>query len=453
MKKAEITAFLSMIFILLVSFTGSIIESTSIQNVKNFRHADGERAMECLFAEYQKELLEEYEVFALDGGYETGEYQKKLLDQRLEFYGVDNFKTSIERIKFLSDNHARSFFEQAVQYMKHKYGVDIMERELGMVENWEKNEEILKDYQEEEEQNKESLEELLRENEMELPVENNPMESIEVLKKSPVLKLVMPESEAVSEKQFNLSELPSHRNCNRGYGDFPGDEGKSEISEKLLFGEYLTEQFDSAVEGDGNVLDYELEYLIAGKASDRENLQYVANRLILLRFAANYSYLQMSSSKKTEAKALAVTLSSLLAVPAITEVVTQGILLSWAFGESVTDVRTLLSGGKIPFVKDESSWQLSLSGLMQLEETGNIKDGLDCKDGQKYEDYLKILLFLEDLEKVGMRALDLIEQNLQKIHGLTFFRVDCCITKLEIEMKCDLRRGIHYTFPLYGEYQ
>ena len=57
MKKAEITAFLSLIFILLVTFIGGILDAASIQVAKNYRRADAERAMECVFAEYQKELL------------------------------------------------------------------------------------------------------------------------------------------------------------------------------------------------------------------------------------------------------------------------------------------------------------------------------------------------------------------------------------------------------------
>ena len=68
MKRAEITAFLSLIFILLVTFTGSIIDAASIQAAKNYRRADAEKALECIFAEYQKELLTEYDIFGMDAG-------------------------------------------------------------------------------------------------------------------------------------------------------------------------------------------------------------------------------------------------------------------------------------------------------------------------------------------------------------------------------------------------
>ena len=71
MKKAEVTAFLSLIFVLLVTFIGSVLDVTSLQIAKNYRRMDAERAIECMFAEYQKELLEEYDIFALDAGYES----------------------------------------------------------------------------------------------------------------------------------------------------------------------------------------------------------------------------------------------------------------------------------------------------------------------------------------------------------------------------------------------
>ena len=65
---------MSLVFILLITFISGIMESASIQLAKNYRRADTNRAMECVFAEYQKELLEEYDIFALDGSYETGQY-------------------------------------------------------------------------------------------------------------------------------------------------------------------------------------------------------------------------------------------------------------------------------------------------------------------------------------------------------------------------------------------
>ena len=63
--------YLSLVFILLISFAGAMLESASLQNVKNYRRADMTRAVESIFAEYQKELWEVYGIFALEGSYET----------------------------------------------------------------------------------------------------------------------------------------------------------------------------------------------------------------------------------------------------------------------------------------------------------------------------------------------------------------------------------------------
>ena len=72
MQKGEITAFLSLVFLLILSFLGAMVESASIQVLKNYKRADTILAVESVFAEYQKQLLEEYDLFALDAGYGEG---------------------------------------------------------------------------------------------------------------------------------------------------------------------------------------------------------------------------------------------------------------------------------------------------------------------------------------------------------------------------------------------
>ena len=101
--RGEVTAYLSLIFILLITFIGGIMESASIQLAKNYRRADANRAMESVFAEYQKELLDEYDLFALDGSYETGSYGEQNIQERLSYYGAGNMEHKVERIQFLTD--------------------------------------------------------------------------------------------------------------------------------------------------------------------------------------------------------------------------------------------------------------------------------------------------------------------------------------------------------------
>lgn len=453
MKRGEVTAYLSLVFILLMTFVGGIMESASIQMAKNYRRADMNRAMESVFAEYQKELLEEYEIFALDTGYETSQYGEDMVIRRLEYYGAQNMEHQVRRIQYLTDHGGRAFYEQVAAYMEQQYGIDLVKEQVGMTDIWKKQDEQIIEYEQTGKTEQEHLDQLLDEQEGELPSEDNPIAYVEELKKSPILSLVMPEDRQVSEKKIAFASVVSKRQRNQGYGDFSDVTPEAGTVDHLLFGRYLTDHFGHAVsEKDKGALDYELEYLLAGKESDRENLEAVVNQLLLFRFVPNYMHLQGSSTKKAEAEAMALTLCSLLAVPAITQAAAQVILLAWAYGECLMDVRALLNKGKVPLMKNEESWQLSLSDLLKLGQDKNLNDGQDTGSGLTYEEYLRILLFLEKKEALGMRALDLIENNLRTKHGLTSFRADQCVSKMEMDSTCKLRRGIHYRFSTYFGY-
>lgn len=453
MKKAEVTAYLSLIFILLVTFVGAVIESASIQLAKNYARTDMNRAMESVFAEYQKELLENYDIFALEGSYESGNYSEDLIKDRLNFYGVENTEHAIERIQFLTDDGAKGFIEQVTYYMEHKYGLDFLKDKVGMTDVWKGHEEQAEKYEKEERKQEESLGELLEKNEESLPEEDNPISHINGLKHSPILKLVMPKEKQVSEKEITLGEALVYRDRNQGYGEFSDMAADTGTLSTLLFGEYLLEHFQSALqEGKGGMLDYELEYILAGKGSDRENLEAVVKKLLMLRFVPNYAYLQSSAEKKAEAETLAFTLCALLVAPGITEAAAQGILLAWAYGESIMDVRSLLAGHKVPLVKTDESFQLSLTALLKLGESGDMNDGRDDAKGLLYKEYLRMLLFLERKELIGMRTLDMIEMDLRKVHGLEFFRADQCISRMEIKSTSHFRRGISYQFSTYFGY-
>lgn len=356
MEKGEVTAYLSLIFILLISFVGGIMEAASVQMAKNYRRADMNRAIESVFAEYQKELLEEYGIFALEGSYESGSYSEETIKNRLDFYGAQGIRQSVSRIEFLTDHGAEAFCGQVEAYMKHKYGLNLLQDKIGMTDVWKQQEEQAKDCEKDEIKQQKELSGLLQENEGRLPTEENPIEHVEQLKKSSLLDLIMPKDKPVSQKTIDLGDTLSFRELNCGYGDFSDVAEEGGTLTSLILGEYLLEQFSNgAGEPGAGALDYQLEYILAGKGSDRENLEAVAGKLILLRFVPNYMHLQGSSTKKAEAEALALTLCSLLAVPAITEAAAQVILLAWAYGESLMDMRSLLRGNKVPLVKTDDS--------------------------------------------------------------------------------------------------
>ena len=52
-----------------------------------------------------------------------------------------------------------------------------------------------------------------------------------------------------------------------------------------------------------------------------------------------------------------------------------------------------------------------------------------------------------------LRVLDMIELCLQREKGLSWFRADDCISRIELQSEVSLRRGITYRFPTYYGYE
>lgn len=232
MQKGEITAFLSLIFLLILSLLGAIIESASIQVLKNHKRADTSLAVESVFAEYQKELLEEYDVFALDGSYGDRIWDERKLTRRLEYYGAQENANKIQRSELLTDNMGAPFYRQAVRYMENKIGIDHIDEDSSY---WEEQEESGKDFEKAETEVQENLESMLEETQESLPSENNPMESVSSIQKSNLLQIIVENPEQLSEKSIKKEELASIRKLNRGKGNFMEKEKQNEVTGKLFF--------------------------------------------------------------------------------------------------------------------------------------------------------------------------------------------------------------------------
>lgn len=455
MKRGEITAFLSLIFVLLISFIMAMLESTMIQTEKNMRRLSVDGAIFSAFGEYQKQLLEEYEVLSIDGSYGTDTFREENIIDRMRYYGYTGIEHEIQGIRYLTDNKGSAFREQVLEYMERTYGISIVQNLTGMTGVWEEQEIQGEQAAQEDSQVNMELDDVLSEEESSLPAEDNPLPNIENLKKTGILQLVLPQEFQLSNRQISEGEQPSNRGLRAGRGSFYVRQGLDGIEERLLFHEYLLKKFGNAIEekGQGRNLTYEIEYMIGEKPNDAENLEAVVKKLLAIRFGLNYIYLQTDSGKQAEAEALALTLSTLAALPAVSGIVKQALLAAWAFGESIVDLRALMSGKKTALVKNSENWQLSLSSLMTLGTGEDVQDGMDAEGGISYKDYLRVLLFLKNENSLTMKALDRIEQNLRQEKGIAGFRADSCVVKLKLQNKAVIREGLTYQFPVYFGYE
>lgn len=179
---------------------------------------------------------------------------------------------------------------------------------------------------------------------------------------------------------------------------------------------------------------YEIEYLIAGKDSEKENLGAVFWKMIALRFLTNAACVYQDPVKEKEATLLAASVLGITGFPPVVAVAKNLLLIALAYGESVIDVRNLAEGKKVPIVKTVSDWQLSFSGLATL----NCKQK-PAKQGMKYEDYLLLLLIMQkDKRQKYFRMMDMMEQNIKR--KVPDFKMHQCISSYKITQNLKLKK-------------
>lgn len=467
MKKGEMTVFLSIVFVLMISFISGIIQASSIQAGKNLARLETDRAVYSVFGEYQKELLEQYHIFGVEGSYGTGSYTEDNLISRMHYYGTDGTEHEITGIQYLTDDHGQAFREQVLTYMEQTKGIGLIREFTGLTAEWEEQEIQGKEMGEIQEETVEQMEEVsdLLETEEDTgtggqeQISENPFTFMEKISQYGIVSVVLPEDMVISEKTVDFEAQASYRNLRTGRGSFPSRTGMDGIEEKLLFDEYLAESFTNAVPEEEDAgsekdrsLDYEIEYILAGRSSDEENLESVLFHIFLIRMALNYTFLLTDTEKQGEAELLALAISAVLLMPEAVEGIKQLVIAAWSAGESVVDIRTLLSGKRTALVKTSENWQTSLSSLFRLGDDSR-QEGSDIQDGICYKDYLRMLLFLENTDEITMRALDRAEENLRTEQQLDHFRADQCITRLRMDNTVTFHDSLTYQFPVYFGYE
>lgn len=406
-----------------------------------FRRSQTQSALELaemsVLSEYHRKLLKRYDLFYLDLGYGTSTEDTTYLKRRIQYFLDENLSAgetkAVEVWDFsrATDDCGMAFYEQAVSVMKQKTGVSILEDFQAFQELGQFADEKEEDYEAADAREAANLEELKRRREEEEQLgTSDPTGQTKNLKGMSVLNLVLEEPAKLSSKLAEQNG-PSVCTCLAGKGA-RGKYGKDVANDAFFLAylqEYLTAATDFLAEEKESQpwLDYQLEYVIAGKESDIENLESICARLLAIREGINYAYLLTDAAKVAECGTLAATLVGATMIPGLVEAMKQVLLLTWAFAESVLDVRALLAGKRVAFWKDGSTWKLSLSGALELEQGGADSGLSDDAKGLSYRDYLGILLTLSSREKKALRSLDVIEGVIRGTPGGQGFYVDQCV--------------------------
>lgn len=472
MRKGGITVFLTSMLLLFVTLVSACVEVVRFYAVGVEAECAVSMGLDSIFAEYHRGLLDRYDLFFIDSSYgaEQPSYHnteahlwnyiaanlsaadvpvwngKDFLDMHLE--GV-----SIVQAALATDACGRDVKYQAVSYMRERVGIGLIEEIQRQMDTVRGNGLDVRDVEQEAAEVQAQIdgtplpEQQLEDGSFVTASVDNPADSVNGGRFRGILYLVA-EQEELSEQAVNTDNYVSYRTLNNGTGAACGDATFSVVDE-VLFGEYLIEKCgDYRNPSADGALQYELEYILAGKSSDMENLRWVAGRLILLREAANVMYLYSDSTKVSEADVLAWGLAIVSLEPSLQPLIKHSILLAWAYAESVLDVRRLFSGEQVPLLKSRETWRLSLENMLDYVTHLGEKD--EAQDGLTYEDYLRLLLLLEHEDTKTMRFMDVIEMNMRKLEGNESFRMDGCMDAVRAEVS--VSGGFGEYFNLSAQY-
>ena len=198
-------------------------------------------------------------------------------------------------------------------------------------------------------------------------------------------------------------------------------------ADSLLADEYMIHALGDLQEGrEGSFLLYQCEYLLFGKASDRENAKACRFCIFRLRTALNTAALLADPSKYSELCTAAAMGFGLLPQPAAVMI----LAAVWGAAEASADTDELFSGGTVPYIKLSGDWTTSLNGLLSglledalAEEAGPQSPDSACGD---YDAYLRILMAMLPPEEKLVRLMDLMQMDVGLAAGTGFRFRDCC---------------------------
>lgn len=466
--KGELNVYFALMIAVIIPLILTMIEGSRINAMKLQLECVVDMGMDSVLAEYNRPLLEQYDLLFVDLAYERSngsldnlrehfeEYvsynlqpQKELpILQSRDFLGLNMESVDILAASRATDEQGAVFRYMALSYMLNKYGMDYIGALQDMIAVTEREGLYESDIMAENDNVQNAIdnieisppEELEEGEEWNEPEKDDPTDSLNELRYQGILSLVC-ENE-VSTASINPNIYVTGRSLVTGSGMEESWRKCTPLVEELLFNEYILEKCGSyGQRKEGSPLCYETEYVIAGKSNDTDNLRITAERILLIRGGANSIYFFSNQKMRAEAKALATSLSFIIMFPEFELLFETAIIAAWIYAESVVDVRQLFSGKKVPLFKGEGEWNLSLENALGLtaesvrDEAGEgVLSNDEEVSGLSYEDYLRLLLYAVPLEDRTGRCMDIVEMNIRKIAGYENFCLDQCVAALTFQM-------------------
>lgn len=454
-----ITVYLSLILAVLLSLIFIMLEGVRGNTIKAEIESVMDLSLYSIFAEYNRELLEQYELFAIDTSYGESSGNLKNTQEHLQYYMNENFhkdeiigiisyrdltalncdNTSIREYCLLSDEKGSLIKEQIVDYMKYKKGSILADKFLekyssiensmndtgNMDEEWNKAENEIAD--------KIQLRDDSWSEEKPPPGIDNPSSHIKSIKEEGALLAAFPQEKSISAMVITPSFYYSGRKVRKGTGRMKDNTSIIDRTMgRIYLQEYLFEKCGSFIkEKNNSLLKYQIEYIICGEDSDLGNLEEITDKIMIIRQGINLAYLLTDAGRQQEAEALALLISTSCLLPELKDVVKTAIIFAWSYAESLQDLRILLDGKKAATVKSDATWNVPLSHILNF--TSTLSQYKSSDSGLGYEDYLGFFLYTMGEADILTKFMDICEMDVRITEGNGNFQVDGCIVQLKAE--------------------
>ncbi len=474
-KSGVITVFFTLMSVLLMSVFFMLIESVRLQGARAQTANIVDMANLSVFGEFEQKLLQDFEVFAVDGAFGSGDFHIDRVRDRLTEYmemnaspasdgltsmffdpwRVDLGESKITDYALLSDGQGENFYQQAVAYMRETVLMQSTGKLMQIYRDSRKVKKGQETYEQEKNNSDKEMEELKKQEEakkaeekqkesenaasnlpaetesaVETPKIKNPLPALAKLARRDILSVVCGDAQ-IFTGSTGFWELPSRRRLQKGNWTYKRPYGG--IIDDLLFREYLLSKLPNwSKPAEKGELHYGLEYVIGGRRRDRDNLKNTVRKLLLVREGCNYMYAVQDEEMSAQTGSMALGVIGWLGVPELTAVLKHALLLGWSYAESILDVRTLMKGGKVPLFKSAGDWEVHLENLADINEM--LQDGRrEHEKGSDYLEHLRILLNMQGIGTQKKRMLDMAELYVKAGEGLSAFKIDHCIVAIKDE--------------------
>ncbi len=237
-----------------------------------------------------------------------------------------------------------------------------------------------------------------------------------------------------------------------------GKAGLDAMADELLYLIYLEKHFaqwtnffgEKASESVGQMegLKYQKEYILSGKEKDSSNLTAMIMRIFLVRFAMNLTTILSHKELSVQAKGAATAIVGFTGITALVLALQFLIEVIWSAECALTETTALLLGKKCRFVVGKDMLAVGFTELLSFGKSSMQAKAKALSGGgalNKYEDYLRVFLLLQNAELRNLRTMDLVQQTVQLKYDEEFL-LKKCMSSFRVKATAE----IPYRFLIYA---